>query len=289
MSHSPLHPVHVLLLCHNEESIIEQTLGHYRTVLPSARITVFDNYSTDRSRELAASMGATVRTFGSRDRKDNAENTRIKNTAWKVLTKSPCWVLCLDMDEWLQVDEPSLLAAQRSGVSLLRTAGVQMVGDSKREDLRDIRLDLLSRGFRDHLMDKAVAFHRPCIQQIRYGPGAHSCRPVGRVAWSGTAFPLYHYKFLGVPYLVRNYRRNYRRLRAQRALHPGWSDHYTEDASVLEDRHACAMRVSCEVPCACAGVCRASASAPRHTLCNNDGACRLIESATPPHSLRCPQ
>ncbi|MFC3441363.1 glycosyltransferase family 2 protein [Sphingobium rhizovicinum] len=54
----------VILPCYNEAGAIVQTIEGFRAALPSADIYVFDNNSTDRSRELAAGAGAIVRRVG---------------------------------------------------------------------------------------------------------------------------------------------------------------------------------------------------------------------------------
>jgi glycosyltransferase involved in cell wall biosynthesis len=51
----------VLLPCYNEEAAIAQTVAGFRAALPGAAIYVFDNNSTDRTREVAAGAGAIVR------------------------------------------------------------------------------------------------------------------------------------------------------------------------------------------------------------------------------------
>jgi len=51
----------VILPCYNEAGAIVQTVEDFRRALPTADIYVFDNNSTDGSRELAADAGAIVR------------------------------------------------------------------------------------------------------------------------------------------------------------------------------------------------------------------------------------
>lgn len=51
----------VILPCYNEAGAIVQTVADFRRVLPHADVYVFDNNSTDGSRELAAGAGAIVR------------------------------------------------------------------------------------------------------------------------------------------------------------------------------------------------------------------------------------
>ncbi len=52
----------VLLPCYNEEAAIRQTVAAFRAALPAADIYVYDNNSSDRTREVAAEAGAIVRT-----------------------------------------------------------------------------------------------------------------------------------------------------------------------------------------------------------------------------------
>ena len=51
----------VLLPCYNEEAAIGATVQRFREALPSADIYVYDNNSSDRTREIAAAAGAIVR------------------------------------------------------------------------------------------------------------------------------------------------------------------------------------------------------------------------------------
>ncbi|MGE4482522.1 glycosyltransferase [Acidocella sp.] len=51
----------VLIPCYNEEVAIGQVVRDFAAALPRARIYVYDNNSTDRTREVAAEAGAIVR------------------------------------------------------------------------------------------------------------------------------------------------------------------------------------------------------------------------------------
>src|SRR3954469_9968210 len=53
--------VAVLLPCYNEEAAVAQTVAGFRAALPDATIYVYDNNSSDRTREVAAAAGAIVR------------------------------------------------------------------------------------------------------------------------------------------------------------------------------------------------------------------------------------
>jgi glycosyltransferase involved in cell wall biosynthesis len=53
--------VAVLIPCYNEEAAIAAVVRDFRAALPAARIYVYDNNSTDRTRQLAEQAGAVVR------------------------------------------------------------------------------------------------------------------------------------------------------------------------------------------------------------------------------------
>lgn len=54
-------PIAVVIPCLNEEAALSQVVHDFRAALPSARIYVYDNGSTDNTAEVAAKAGAIVR------------------------------------------------------------------------------------------------------------------------------------------------------------------------------------------------------------------------------------
>ncbi|WP_120290514.1 glycosyltransferase family 2 protein [Tardiphaga sp. 71_E8_N1_1] len=55
------HRVAILIPCFNEEIAVATVVNDFRKALPAATIYVYDNNSTDRTREVASQAGATVR------------------------------------------------------------------------------------------------------------------------------------------------------------------------------------------------------------------------------------
>jgi glycosyltransferase involved in cell wall biosynthesis len=51
----------VLIPCHNEAAAIAQVVGDFKQALPQATVYVYDNNSTDDTRQIAAAAGAVVR------------------------------------------------------------------------------------------------------------------------------------------------------------------------------------------------------------------------------------
>ena len=61
-SSHPQPRIAVILPCYNEEAAIAATVAGFRQALPGATVYVYDNNSSDRTREIAAQAGAVVRT-----------------------------------------------------------------------------------------------------------------------------------------------------------------------------------------------------------------------------------
>jgi glycosyltransferase involved in cell wall biosynthesis len=59
--HSATHNIAVLIPCYNEEAAIHDAVTGFKTMLPAARIYVYDNNSQDRTSEIARAAGAIVR------------------------------------------------------------------------------------------------------------------------------------------------------------------------------------------------------------------------------------
>jgi glycosyltransferase involved in cell wall biosynthesis len=55
------HVVAVLLPCYNEARTISEVIAEFRSALPSAKVYVYDNSSTDNTAAIAEAAGATVR------------------------------------------------------------------------------------------------------------------------------------------------------------------------------------------------------------------------------------
>jgi glycosyltransferase involved in cell wall biosynthesis len=53
--------VAILIPCFNEEATVGKVISDFRSVLPAARVYVYDNNSTDRTVEIARAAGAVVR------------------------------------------------------------------------------------------------------------------------------------------------------------------------------------------------------------------------------------
>lgn len=203
--------IHAYLLCFNEEEIIGRTLDYYSGFC--SRIFVFDNLSTDRSREIARSYPCTtVIDFDTDKTQDEPRQVQIKSQAYrdysrdggKYTSEVADWVISCDMDEILY--HPNLVDVLRKykelGITVPHTTGFNMVGENEISDSLPL-VDQYPQGVRAPGYDKRIVFD-PGFD-MSYTKGSHPWGPgfdLMKVTCgykSSNAFPLalLHYKHVG--------------------------------------------------------------------------------------------
>lgn len=224
--------IHIFLLCYNESILLPHTIKHYKKYMPSCKITIYDNESTDNSVEIAKSLGCSIVSWNSDDKIDDFKYMRIKNNCWKDITKG--WIIMADMDEFLCVTEDELLEEMNSGTSVLQVDGKDMVGESSTLDLSDIDLQTIKRHFlninpvtKKSLESKNLCFLREKINEMNYSLGAHNCNPIGDVVFSSKIYINKHMAILGLNYYINKMIQRHSRADAMRKV--GIATHYTND------------------------------------------------------------
>ena len=224
--------VHIFILCYNESVLLPHTIAHYRRHIPYSNITILDNESTDGSQDIARQLGCNVVTWSSQNMINDYLYTNLKNNCWK---NAKSWVIMVDMDEWLCVTHQELEHELQNGTTILKTKGLDMVGESKNEHLTDIHLHTLNRYVDNHYLNKNVCFYSKAITDINYSIGAHQCNPVGRVQYSFRTFLIKHMSFLGLPFYTRKTIDRYTRAQEMQKL--GMATHYTNNITVINSEY----------------------------------------------------
>jgi len=114
--------IHIFILCYNESYLLPHTINHYRKYLPSCKITIYDNQSTDNSVKLALSLGCNVISWSSNNQINDNLYLKIKNNCWKNIKNG--WIIMIDMDEFLCVTEDELLDEIKNETSILEIKGL---------------------------------------------------------------------------------------------------------------------------------------------------------------------
>jgi hypothetical protein len=192
--------INIFLLCYNESALLPHTINHYKTYLPSCKITIYDNESTDNSVEIANTLGCNVISWNSNNIIDDFKYKDIKNNCWKNVEHG--WIIVADMDEFLCVTEDDLINEINLKSTILTVKGINMIGESKTLDLSDINLQMITSYFDADSENKKLCFFRNYINDMNYGLGAHGCVPTGVVKYSDKTYYNKHMSNLGLNYLI---------------------------------------------------------------------------------------
>ena len=225
--------INVFILCFNESIILPHTIAHYKKYLPSCKITISDNESTDNSVEIAQSLGCDIISFNSGNIQNEYVQRDIRNHYWKKIENG--WIIFIDMDEWLCVTEEDLFNELNAGTTILKVKGVNVIGESKEINLSDINLHNVNRVVDWDPESKKLCFLREKITEMNYTFGGHECDPKGEVIYSNKVYINKHYSELGLPFLIEKMRIRYQRTHEMRSR--GMDGHYTDNIEKITEHY----------------------------------------------------
>lgn len=178
------------ILAFNEAETIKFTIKWYKQFC--TKITIWDNFSDDNTREICEELGCQVMLFGIKGVLDDKEYLKIKNNVWKGYDSD--WVIIVDADEILcgfWFDE--LLAAKAQRCTIFKTRGWNIFSN----DLPKESWTEITTGIPDNNYSKLCIFNPQEINEINYVYGCHEANPVGNVVYSEKVLDLFHYKHVG--------------------------------------------------------------------------------------------
>lgn len=221
--------LNIYIIAYNEEVMIEKFINHYKQRFPKCNITVYDNYSTDKTVEIASSMGCQIIMHNTNGEIRDDLYLEIKNNCWKHSNSD--WVLICDVDELVFIDEDDLIKEDAEGVSIIKFEGWNMITMSSDPDIIDLNLEW---GSRAKQYDKYYMFNKSKIQEINYTPGCHYANPKGEVKFSDKSYLMCHFKALGLNYMINRHIEFGKRL-SQQNLEKGWGFHYLDSADTIRN------------------------------------------------------
>ena len=182
--------IEAFILCWNESETLHLTIKHYQSFC--SKITIFDNFSTDNSREIAEAMGCEVKLFGLEGQLNDHEYLKVKNNVWKGSQAD--WVIVCDADEILAFTD--LTSAKEAGVTVIKPQGYNMFSEMlPKEYWGEVRF-----GVPDNNYSKCICFNPKKIHEINYQFGCHTFKdggPQGEVVFGNAGAMLLHYKHVG--------------------------------------------------------------------------------------------
>lgn len=204
MGRLSFHPMkEAYIITWNREDVIHLTIRHYQSL--GFKVILYDNFSTDRTREVADGCGADVRLFGRAGVLDDGVYLDIKNHAWK--NSKADWVFVGDDDEIIY--HPNfgevLQQADRTGVTIFKPKGFSIYSDQMpKEDFLEIKT-----GFFDSKYDKLCLFKPSKVTDIGYIEGCHRVRegfPKGVLNFSTDMYLLHYHGIGGVERMIARHK-----------------------------------------------------------------------------------
>jgi glycosyltransferase involved in cell wall biosynthesis len=207
----------------NESETIRLTLSHYNSFCE--KVTLFDNYSTDGTPDIAREMGAEVKQFGTPGVLSDDDYLTVKNNCWKKSKAN--WVVVCDSDEILWPGHAYtrlLLDKYREfGVTIPKTVGFDVVS----HEMPQASFLELRNGFQNGNYSKSIVFNPQAIKEINYRYGSHVCKPVGDVVYSPhEEFMVMHYRNIGGPMRLVDRHALYRPRMSEKNKRFGLGCHY---------------------------------------------------------------
>lgn len=205
------------IIAFNESETIHLTIKHYQKFCQ--RIVLWDNHSTDNTREISKSMGCVVKTFGFQGELSDRVYMELKNECWKKNHPGydhRNWVIVVDADEILASPPPNTTA------TIFKTQGWNVFSyDMPKNDWLEI-----DNGHIENNYSKSVIFNPREIREINYHIGCHVATPKGNVIWSSETLYLFHYRNVGGPQRLIERHGLYRPRMSGENLQRHWGHHY---------------------------------------------------------------
>ena len=222
--------IHSFLMNYNGEKLLPFVLKHYGAFCD--QITIFDNHSTDRSKEIISSFPNTKiigydpdgegheRNFG---QLNDVRIRDIKNECWKASAGRCDWVVVADLDELLYAPDLKgrLAQLEAEGKTIIKPVGYNMISETFPRPGNIT--DQVKCGVRCEAYSKQIIFDPTAIEEINYAVGAHTCEPQGlvRIYKSDGDIKVLHYKFLSMNYYLEKCEEMAKNMNAEN-LAKGW-------------------------------------------------------------------
>ena len=221
----------IFTITYNEQVILPYFIKWYRERFPNCKIVVYDNESTDGTKNICLSTpNLQYIPYHTGNKLSDSTYLKIKNNAWKHAETD--WVIVCDVDEFLDVNENDLSYLGNCNSKIVKGCGYNMCNV---EDLKDITE--IKHGVRATQYDKVLMFNKKYIEEINYSAGCHGCNPQPEVNIDNVfATFLYHMKFIDVDLLVNKYKSYASRL-SDENKEMRWGYHYEQEEWLIREEY----------------------------------------------------
>ena len=223
--------IEVYALAHNEEKLMPYFMKHYGQF---AHVVILENNSTDRTVEIAKSMGAEVWEYDVPDEINDQWFIDIKNNSWK--NSKADWIMVVDTDEFIYHPDIKTFLSETLYTAFLPSfynmySYVFPTTDGQIYD--EVKYGVRWGG-EMNIYGKINLIKRPEIEEINYLPGCHKANLKGIVKLCVTnEIKTLHMRNLSVEFVVDRTVRHARRL-SELNKKMGWGSHFTKSPIEIE-------------------------------------------------------
>jgi hypothetical protein len=191
--------VHLYAQCWNDEWMLPYFFRHYDALID--RYFIYDDGSTDATWSILESHPKVdARRFERSDPESFVLSEQaFSNQCWKRSRGHADWVVVTDIDEHLvhPAWHEYLEGCKAEGVTMVPALGFQMIGETVPRPEEELAL-AYRVGAPQWKMMKASIFDPDALTEIRYKPGRHVAKPLGKVTVPPRdEMVMLHYKYLG--------------------------------------------------------------------------------------------
>ncbi len=210
--------IEVYCLANNEEQLMPYFMRHYSQF---ANVILLESNSTDRTIEIAHSLGATIWTYDVPDEINDEWITYLKNNCWKDSLAD--WVMIVDSDEFIY--HPDLINKLKNSKATIIQPRFYNMYSNKFPTTKGQIYEEVTLGIEQTQPKAKMNIFRPRIGNINYLPGCHEAFPLGKfILDTESGIMTLHMRNLSKEFIRKRNERHSMRRSAINKEH-GWGDH----------------------------------------------------------------
>jgi hypothetical protein len=223
--------IEAFAICYNEEALLPYYLKHYSEFCD--QITIFDNYSTDRSEEICkANPKVRLIKYDTGNQIRDDIYLQIKNNCWK--TSDADWVIVGDIDEL--VYHADIIKALKNVILSDATIITPQMYNMYSEKFPTTEGQIYEEVYLGIACGSKTNVFRPReITNVNYDPGCHVAHPEGNVVfYHVVGMKTFHMRFLGKQWVIDRNEQSRKRL-SEINKQLGWGIHYHDTAEQISN------------------------------------------------------
>lgn len=218
----------------NEENILPFYFDHYKSRFKAPHFIIYNNMSTDNSKQICLDNGAAVIDFDTNGEISHEKYQDIKNNSWKKSKFD--WQIVCDTDELVFVDQNDLEFFNKNNITVPKFKGYQAVPLIEYTEIPSPHTiefyKNIKHGVHSNPYSKYYMFNKSKVN-VKYFPGAHKATITGDKKHSNKEYIAMHYHAVDPVQKYNKYLRNSKVL-SNKSKQSGLGKHYTDHVATLE-------------------------------------------------------